>query len=104
MVYQGWDSYKLREEASKLNPELRKEFESEDVEFRPAAAFIGGMNTPQYAQSKFIHQVRRPAHSNITFIRLGNNGYSYGLTEEQLGQFMCSQSLGRFYNEYLKRG
>lgn len=104
MVYKGWSEYELAKRLAEANPQLRQTFEAEDTEFRPAESFIDGLNTPQYAQSKFIHQVRRPAHSNITFIRLGNNGYSYGLTEQQLGQFMCSQSLGKYYNQYLRRG
>lgn len=104
MTYKGWNDYMLAAGLAQSNPVLREQFENEDVEFNPLQSFVGGMNTPQLAQSKFIHQIRRPAHSDITFVRLANNGYSYPLTEQQLGQWMCSQSLGKYYNQYLKRG
>ena len=103
MQYDGWEDYLLAAGLAELDPVARQQFEDEDVEFNPAQAFMGGMNTPQYAQSTFVRQVRKPAHSDIAFVRLGNNGYSYGMTEPQLAQWMTSQSLGRYFNSYLKR-
>lgn len=103
MQYQGYEDYLLAAGLADLDPIAKQQFEDQDVEFNPGYAFMPGMNTPQFAQSTFVRQIRKPAHSDIAFVRLGNNGYSYGLTEPQLGQWMTSRSLGGYYNQYLKR-
>jgi len=103
MRYNGYDDYLLAAGLAQTNPVAIEAFENEDVEFTPAHSFMPGMNTPQYAQSTFIRQIRKPAHTDIAFVRLGNNGYQYGMTEPQLARWMTSQSLGKYYNEYLKR-
>lgn len=103
MQYQGYEDYLLAAGLAELDPIAKQQFEDEDVEFNPGHSFMAGMNTPQFAQSTFVRQIRRPAHSDIAFVRLGNNGYTYGLTEPQLSQWMTSRSLGGYYNTYLKR-
>ena len=103
MQYQGYEDYLLAAGLAELAPIAKQQFEDEDVEFNPGHAFMDGMNTPQFAQSTFIRQIRKPAHSDIAFVRLGNNGYSYGLTEPEMARWMTSRSLGGYYNQYLKR-
>lgn len=103
MQYQGYEDYLLAAGLANLNPVARQQFEDEDVEFNPAHSFVPGMNSPQFAQSTVIRQVRKPAHTDISFVRLGNNGYTYPMTDEQLARFMTSQSLAGYYNAYLKR-
>lgn len=103
MQYNGWNDYMLAAGLAQTNPVLREQFENEDVEFNPAHSFVPGMNTPQFAQSTLVRQIRKPAHTDISFVRLGNNGYSYPLTDEDMARWMTSQSLGNYYNQYLKR-
>ena len=103
MRYAGYNDYLAAAGLAGLNPATQQAFENEDVEFVHAHSFVAGANTPQVAQSTFVRQIRKPAHSDISFVRLGNNGYSYPMTEEQMARWMTSQSLGGFYNQYLKR-
>lgn len=103
MTYDGWNDYLAAAGLASLDPLTQKEFEDEDVEFSPGHSFVPGMNTPMFAQSTFVENIRKPAHSDIAFVELGNNGYVYPLTENDMARWLTSQSLGRYYNQYLRR-
>ena len=71
-------------------------------EWRPAKASVYYTNTPERASSTFVRNIRYLPQSQIAFVRLGNSQYWYGMTPRQMSQWLTSNSLGKYYNNYMK--
>lgn len=62
-------------------------------------------NRPQKASSTVVRRIRYFPMSKTALVSLGNinSDYPYFMNDMQLSQWMRSNSLGRFYNDYIKR-
>lgn len=104
MIWSGYNPY-LRfirnlENSGKLGAAtLQKQ---QPQEWRTAQATVYGTNRPDRASSTFVRNIRYLPQSRVTFVRLGNNEYWYNMTPRQLATWLTSNSLGRYYNKYIK--
>lgn len=102
--YGGWNDYERMKRMAAVNPNpaFRNNVENRDMEFNVAAAAVPYTNTPARASSTFVRNIRYLPSSRTAFVRLGNSTYWYGMSPTQLAQWLTSNSLGRYYNNYLK--
>lgn len=70
--------------------------------FNVDTAATPGSNSPYHAASTFIDMIKYHPSSNIAFVKIGSKKYWYPMTDAQLAAWMKSQSLGRYYNNYIK--
>jgi len=70
--------------------------------FNVDKAYTTGSNSPYHAASTFIDMIKYHPSSNIAFVKIGSKKYWYPMTDAQLAAWMKSQSLGRYYNNYIK--
>lgn len=75
------------------------------VTFDVYRAEVPYTNSPQKASSTVVRRIRYFPISKSVRILLGNSTkeYPYFMNDFQLSQWMRSNSLGRFYNNYIKR-
>jgi hypothetical protein len=78
---------------------------SEPVTFDVFKAAVPYTNSPAKASSTVVRRVRYFPMSKTALVSLGNinSDYPYFMNDMQLAQWMRSNSLGRFYNNYIKR-
>lgn len=78
---------------------------SQPVTFDVFRAKVPYTNTPQKASSTVVRRIRYFPMSKTALVSLGNinSDYPYFMNDMQLSQWMRSNSLGRFYNDYIKR-
>lgn len=102
-TYSGYNDF-LRAAGvyGRMGPAASKAFKQQEQEFNVAAAAVPYTNTPARASSTFVRNIRYLPSSRTAFVRLGNSTYWYGMSPTQLAQWLTSNSLGRYYNNYLK--
>lgn len=90
--------------AQLAGPAAEEAFKEEPIEFVVSQAAIPNTNTPYRASSTVIRNVKKPnPDSTTTFVTIGNSGYVYPMTDSQMATWMKSNTLGGFYNRYIKR-
>lgn len=105
MTWIGWNPYAEFWSRLAANPakQAKAALEAmEPQEFRPAPASVPFTNTPARASSTFVRNIRYLPNSQISFVKLGNNQYWYGMSPRMLAQWLNSKSLGQFYNQRIK--
>lgn len=105
MTWIGWNPYAEFWSRLAANPVKQGKAALEAMEpqeFRAARASVPFTNTPARASSTFVRNIRYLPNSQISFVRLGNNQYWYPMTMRRLAQWLNSESLGRYYNNYIK--
>lgn len=97
----AWNGYNAYEEfmANLAVPATQK---MQPQDFTVWAAPMTGMNSPEQLGSTFIRKVRYLPIAGQAFVTIGNGNYLYPMTQVGLANWMKSQSLGRFYNNYIK--
>lgn len=97
----AWNSINAYEDfmANLAVPPVQK---MEPQDFTVWRAPMTGMNSPTQLGSTFIQRVRYLPMAGQAFITIGNGNYLYPMTQVGLANWMKSQSLGRFYNNYIK--
>lgn len=105
MRWIGWNPYAEFWSRLAANPakQAKAALEAmEPQEFRTVKASVPCTNTPAKASSTFVRNIRYLPTSQIALVRLGNNPYYYSMTPGMLARWLNSDSLGRFYNNYIK--
>lgn len=108
-VYNGYRTYENELRSLYALPNNRLPFpalynmeKNAPAMFNVAAASVPYTNTPMKASSTFVRHINFLPTSKTAFVRIGNGQYVYPMTPKQLGNWLCSNSLGRFYNNYIK--
>lgn len=103
MAYSGWNDY-MRAAGlyGRMSPAAAQAFKMQEQEFNVARAAVPYTNTPARASSTFVTNIRYLPSSNTAFVRLGNSTYWYPMTQRQMANWLTSNSLGRYYNNYVK--
>lgn len=87
---------------SVTNPTRAAIEEMSPQEYRVAAASVSGTNNPSRASSTFVRRIRYMPASQVSLVTLGNSQYVYPMSKPQLARWMTSNSLGQYYNRYIK--
>lgn len=102
-TFNGYTPYEeFMKKLAAFNPTVQYSIKSEPANFAVAKATTTGANTPVQAASTFINRITYMPLSHRAFVNIGNNRYWYLLTDKQMSDWMKSQSLGRYYNNYIK--
>lgn len=73
-----------------------------EATFNVAKAAMPYMNSPSRLQSTWVGQMRYfPAAKTMT-VNMGNKNYTMPMSPHMLSTWLTSNSLGRFFNNYLK--
>lgn len=96
MDFNGYNAY------SQFMATIGNKVPNQDVSFHVARAAVPYTNNPNRASSTFVRNIRYLPNAGTAFVRLGNNQYWYGMTPRLLSQWLTSNSLGRFYNNYIR--
>ena len=101
--FNGWNPYQLFLAILRLvNPPAARTVQTNE----PITFHIQGTapfnNTPAHASSSFIRNIRYNPHGSIAYVRLGTRDYWYPMTMRRLSNWLNYNSLGRYYNKYVK--
>ena len=72
------------------------------VKFEVLPAKEPYQNSHAQAQSTFIRRIRYFPYMKRAYVTIGKKRYLYPMSAFQLAHWMKSDSLGRFYNNYIK--
>lgn len=102
--YGGWIDYERMQRMAEFNPNpiIRNNVAKRDMEFNVAKAAMPRTNTEFRASSTFINNIRYLPSSNTAFVRIGNSTYWYPMTLRQMSTWLRSNSLGGYYNKFVK--
>ena len=99
----GWNPYeRYVRNLSYKNPAAAATVCHQPQNFHVAKATVYGTNNPEHASSTFIQNFRYYPTSNRVFVTIGGNHYWYSMSPKMLSTWLCSDSLGGFYNSYVK--
>lgn len=108
--YEDYEDYLSNTPSSNYESLMYTLFPSRDPRSQPVTfdvfrASVPYTNTPQKASSTVVRRIRYFPMSKTALVSLGNinSDYPYFMNDMQLSQWMRSNSLGRFYNDYIKR-
>lgn len=105
MKWYGWNPYqRFIRETRVTNPALASSqaLSKSPQEFQVQHAATYGSNSPERASSSFIRMLRYNPYSRTTFVTIGNSQYWYPMGPRQLSQWLTSNSLGKYYNNFVK--
>ena len=101
-----WDGYTPYEDFIRrlavTNPTKAAIEEMSPQEFHAEAAAEPFKNRPSRAASTFVRRIRYFPFSQVSLVTLGNSQYVYPMSKPQLARWMNSNSLGQYYNRYIK--
>lgn len=103
MWFNSINDYELWKEAQEtFNNRVGDLLVSNSITITPMKSFVAGMNNPYQAQSTFIGPTT--FQDDVADVRVGNRNYLYPMTEDEFIDWFSSNSLGKYFNENVKRG
>lgn len=84
------------------NPTRAAIEEKSPQEYRVAAASVPCTNNPSRASSTFVRRISYEPAGQQVLVTLGNSNYVYPMSRIKLARWMTSNSLGQYYNNYIK--